>query len=74
MENGMAFKTNTRYYLKLLTPETMKLPGRTKNKISKDKNGENEPHLKLLKLYYYIVILLTMVKNMFKQPCILCFK
>ena len=28
-----------------LTPEAMKLFGSTENKITKDKNGENVPHL-----------------------------
>ena len=28
-----------------LTPETMKLFGNTKGKITKEKNGENAPHL-----------------------------
>ena len=31
--------------LELLAPETMKLLGSTENKITKDKNGENVPHL-----------------------------
>ena len=31
--------------LKLLTPVAMKLLGSTKNKITKEKNGENVPHL-----------------------------
>ena len=33
--------------LELLTPETIKLPGRTENKITKDKNGENVPHIEI---------------------------
>ena len=37
----MIFKTKTGYYLKLVTPETMKLLGITKRKITKDINGEN---------------------------------
>ena len=37
----------TRYYLELLMPETMELLGRTKSKITKDKNGENVPHLEI---------------------------
>ena len=37
----------TGYYLKLLMPETMKLLGSTKNKITKDKNCENVPHLEI---------------------------
>ena len=39
------FKIKAGYYLKLLTPETMKLFGITKSKITKNKNGENVPYL-----------------------------
>ena len=35
------------YALELLTPETMKLLGSTKNKITTDRNGENVPHLEI---------------------------
>ena len=35
------------YGLELLTPKTMKLLGSTENKITKDKNGENVPHLEI---------------------------
>ena len=35
------------HYLKLLTPESMKLLGSSKSKIIKDKNGENVPHLEI---------------------------
>ena len=45
----MTFKFKTRYYLKLLTPETMKLLESTKSKITKDEIGENVPHLEFLK-------------------------
>ena len=34
-------------YLELLSSETMKLLGGTKSKITKDKNGENVPHLEI---------------------------
>ena len=37
----------TGYYLKLLTPETIKLLGSTKIKRTKDENGENVPHLEI---------------------------
>ena len=37
-ENRITFEIKTGYYLELLTPETMKLIGSTKNKIIKDKN------------------------------------
>ena len=42
----------------LLTPETMKLLGSTKSKITKDQNGENVPHLEIAELvlvYYNLV-------------------
>ena len=47
IENRITFKIKTGYYFKLLTPEMMKLLGSTKNKISKDKNVENVPHLEI---------------------------
>ena len=47
IENRITFKIKTGYYLKLLTPETMKLLGSTESKITKDKNGENAPHLEI---------------------------
>ena len=45
--NRIAYKTKTGHYLELLMSEMMKLLGSTKNKISKDKNGENVPHLEI---------------------------
>ena len=45
IENRITFKIKDGYILKLLTPETMKLLGSTKSKITEDKNGENVPHL-----------------------------
>ena len=47
IENRMTLKIKNGYSLELLTPETMKLLGSTENKITKDKNGENVPHLKI---------------------------
>ena len=47
IENRITFKIKNGYSLELLTKETMKLPGSTKNKITKDKNGENFPHLEI---------------------------
>ena len=41
------FKIKIGYYLGLLTPETMKLLGSTKSKITKDKNGENVTYLEI---------------------------
>ena len=50
-ENRATFKIKNGYSLQLLTPETMKLLGSTKNKITKDKNGENVPISKLLRYF-----------------------
>ena len=50
IENRITFKIKSGYYLELLTPESMKLLGSTKSKISKDKNGENVPHLETVEL------------------------
>ena len=47
IENRVTFKIKDGYILELLTPETMKLLWNTKNKITKDKNGENVPHLEI---------------------------
>ena len=41
------FKAKTGYCLEHLTPETIKLLGSTKKEISRDKNGENMPHLEI---------------------------
>ena len=40
-------KIKTKYYLELLTPETMKLLGGNENKVTKYKNGKNVPHLEI---------------------------
>ena len=47
IENRITFKIKTGCYLELLTPETMKLLGSTKIKITKTGNGENVPHLEI---------------------------
>ena len=45
IKNRITFKIKTGCCLELLMPEAMKLLGRTKSKITKDKNGENVPHI-----------------------------
>ena len=45
--NRIAFKIKTEYFLKLLTPETMKLLGSTKSKTIKGENDENVPRLEI---------------------------
>ena len=44
IENRITFRIKASYYLELLTPETLKLLGKTKNKITKVENGENQLH------------------------------
>ena len=41
IKNRITFKIKTGYYLELLTPQSMKLLGSTKSKITKDENGKN---------------------------------
>ena len=45
--NRITIKIKTGYYIELLTPETMKLLGRIKSKIAKNKKGEIVPHLEI---------------------------
>ena len=50
IENKITFKIKNGYYLELLTPETVKLLGSTKSKLTKDNNVENVPHLEITEL------------------------
>ena len=50
IENRITFKIKNAYNLELLTKETMKLLGSTKNKIIKDKNAKNILHLEISSL------------------------
>ena len=45
IENRITFKIKDGYSLELSTKETTKLLGSSENNITKDKNGENKPHL-----------------------------
>ena len=47
----ITFRIKTGYYLELLTPAMMKLLGCTKNKITKDVNGENVPNIEITKVF-----------------------
>ena len=47
IENTVTFIIKNGISLELLKPETMKLLGSSKNKITKDKNGENLFHLEI---------------------------
>ena len=50
IENRVTFQSKNGYSLELLTLETMKLLESTENKITKDKNGVNVPHLEITKV------------------------
>ena len=64
IENRITFKIKNGYYLELLTPETMKLLGSTKSKITKDKNNENIPHLEIVEL---VLVHCNLVNNDYLQ-------
>ena len=64
IENRMTFRIKNGYYLELLIPETMKLLGSTESKITKDKNGENVPHLEIVEL---VLIHCNLVNNNYQQ-------
>ena len=49
IKNRIVFKRKTGYKLELLSPETKKLLGSTKQGIDKDKDGEDVPKWNLLK-------------------------
>ena len=47
IENRITFKIKTGYYIEILTPETMKVLGSTKSRITINEDGENVPHLEI---------------------------
>ena len=64
IENRITFKIKSGYYLELLTPETMKLLGSTESKITKNKNGEDVPHLEVVEL---VLVHCNLVNNDYQQ-------
>ena len=64
VENRITFKIKDGYSLELLTKETMKLLGSTENKITKDKNWENVPHLEISEV---VLVHCNMVNNDYQQ-------
>ena len=64
MENRVKFKIKNGYSLELLPSETMKLLGSTENKITKDKKGENVPHLEIGKV---VLVHCNIVNNDYQQ-------
>ena len=64
IENKIAFKIKTEYCVEPLIPKTMKLLGSTENEITKDKNGENVPHLEITEL---VLVHCNIVNNDYQQ-------
>ena len=64
IENRITFKIKTGYYPELLTPETLKLLGSTENKITKDENDENVPHLEITEI---VLVHCNIVNNDYQQ-------
>ena len=64
IENRITFKIKNGCYLELLTPETMELLGSAENKINKDKNGENVPHLEIVEI---VLVHCNLVKNDYQR-------
>ena len=64
IKNRFIFKIKTGYLLELLTPEAVKLLSSTNIKITKDKNGENVPHVEIAGL---VLIRCNIVHNDYQQ-------
>ena len=60
----ITLKIKNGYSLELLTPETMKLYGNTKNKITEDINIENVPHLEVSEV---VLVHCNTVNNDYQQ-------
>ena len=61
INNRIVFKIKTGYKLELLSKETMKLLGSTKDIIDSDKNSENVPRLE------NVLVHCNLVKNSYQQ-------
>ena len=64
IENSITFKIENGHALELQTPETMKLLGSIGNKITKEKNGENVPHLEITEV---LLVHCNIVNNDYQQ-------
>ena len=62
--NTIPYKIETRYYLKVLIPETINLLGSPKNIITKDKIGENVPNLEITEV---VLVHRNIVKNDYQE-------
>ena len=64
VENRIAFRIKKGYSLELLMYEIKKLFGSTENKIIKDKNGQNVPHLEITEV---VLVHCNIVNNDYQQ-------
>ena len=64
INNRIVFKINSGYKLKLLSKETMKLLGSTKDIIDAGKNGENVPRLENFEV---VLVHCNLVNNSYQQ-------
>ena len=62
--NRITFKIKTRFYLELLTSETIKLLGSTENEITKYKNGENVTNLEITQI---VLVQCNILTNDYQQ-------
>ena len=62
--NSIIFKIKNGYSLELLTLETMKLLGSNENKITKDKNRENVPHIEITEV---VLVHYNIVNNAYQE-------
>ena len=65
MSNRIVFKTKTGYNLELLSKETIKLLGSTKDTIDAYKNSENVPRLENVEV---VLVYCNLVNNSYQQP------
>ena len=70
IKNRIVFKIKNGYKLELLTPETMKLLGSTKNVVDKDKNSENVPKLESVEV---VLVHCNLVKDDYQHASKLLF-
>ena len=64
INNRIVFKIKTEYKLELLSKETMKLLGSTKDTIDADKNSENVPRLENVEV---VLVHCNLVNNSYQQ-------
>ena len=65
INNRIVFKIKSGYKLELLSKETMKLLGSTKDIIDSDKNSENVPRLENVEV---VLVHYNLVNNSYQQP------